>query len=237
MIKSLLKKIQNIFKIKKEVLFNFSKSEYIKCKFNPSYFVDTYIDRILFKDDQRLVIQGFLNNQYSVLKAPRASGKTLLIALFSIHQAIFNENYSINILGLSQHHDSYIRVLILDFLKPWANFYSTPSQKRIVFKNGSCIEFDNRPSADLILADEYAYMPQTRQVFIKNCLKYKSKKFIIASTPKPNDIEFVKIWDEPLFKQFELNYRLKISYDLIKMFNRETYTTEILGDFINSCTD
>jgi hypothetical protein len=169
----------NIFKQIKQVIvkifekpnpkftFNFSNSEYKKCKNNISYFIENYIRRtdtfiqndIKLRFDQKEAIKSF-QNQNVLLKSTRGSGKTMVLILFAICKAIFNPGTKIRYLSFSWSSCHMARISTLNLLKPWMEFVKIKNLE-IDFYNGSSITFTNKVSPgarfDHTLVDEYSY--------------------------------------------------------------------------------
>jgi len=185
----------NIFKQIKQVIvkifekpkpkftFNFSNSEYKKCKNNISYFIENYIRRtdtfiqndIKLRFDQKEAIESF-QNQNVLLKSTRGSGKTTVLILFAICKAIFNPGTKIRYLSFSWSSCYMAKILTLNFLKPWIEFVEIKDLE-INFYNGSSIKFTNRVSPgvrfDHTLADEYSYFDDDLKLDVLNIYNEK----------------------------------------------------------------
>jgi hypothetical protein len=84
--------------------------EYVKCKIDPVYFINTYVkyndllglcDFKLYPFQEKIVKQ-FHNNRYNLCVSSRQSGKTLIPLLYILHQLIFSEYSSILVITLNK---------------------------------------------------------------------------------------------------------------------------------------
>lgn len=86
------------------------QQEYIKCALDIYYFTEKYckvktedgsIDNITFEDRnyQKLMLDSFVKNRFTILMASRQVGKTISASIFMLHTILFNNDKNIMIVA------------------------------------------------------------------------------------------------------------------------------------------
>lgn len=192
--------------------------ELTKCRNSVVYFIENYV-KIISMDDGMILFKPFLyqcemldimeKNRFSIFLLPRQMGKTTIVAAFLLHQAIFNEKYTIAILAnkAEQSREIMSRLQIMYEELPWF------IQPGVVVWNKGDIELGNRSkvfcaattgssirgkSANLIYLDEFAHVENDLEFYESTYPVVTSgdkTKVIITSTPNGMNL-FYKIWSD-----------------------------------------
>jgi len=198
----------------------FELQEIMKCQSNPLYFLEAYckivhVDRGIIPfvpyEYQKQIFQKCIDNRYTIIKLPRQSGKTTVMAGFMAWQLVFNEDFKMACLAHKEMQAREIldRVkLIFENLPMWLQpGVVTWNRNNIVVDNGSNIEIGATSSGsirgkafNLVYLDEFAFIPPNLQEeFYTSVLPTissgKSSKIVITSTPKGFNL-FYKIWND-----------------------------------------
>lgn len=198
----------------------YEAQETIKCMRDPMYFLETYckivhVDYgiVPFKpyEYQRRIFKCAIENRYTIVKLPRQSGKTTIMAGFMAWQMIFNEDYKMACLAHkeSQAREILDRVkLIYENLPKWLQAgVHTWNRNSIQTDNGCTIEIGATSSGtirgkafNLVYLDEFAFIPsRLQEEFYTSVLPTissgKTTKIVITSTPKGFNL-FYKIWQD-----------------------------------------
>ena len=154
--------------------------EYVKCKDDPLYFVENYVQIIHVDkglvpfemyDYQKDMIQKFNDNRFVICKMPRQTGKSTTIIAFLLHYLLFNESVNIAMLankGATARELLSRLQLAYEHLPKWL-------QQGVVIWNKGNIEVENGSkvvaaatsssavrgsSFNIIFLDEFAHVPQ-----------------------------------------------------------------------------
>ncbi len=198
----------------------FEAQETLKCLRDPMYFLENYC-KIVHVDHgiipfrpyeyQRKIFRTAIDNRYTIVKLPRQSGKTTIMAGFMAWQVIFNQDYKMACLAHkeSQAREILDRVkLIYENLPKWLQSgVTTWNRNNIQVENGSSIEIGATSSGtirgkafNLVYLDEFAFIPaRLQEEFYTSVLPTissgKTTKIVITSTPKGFNL-FYKIWKD-----------------------------------------
>ncbi len=192
--------------------------EYIKCKDDPIYFIKNYV-KIVSLDDglvnfemwqfQERMIETFFSERWSINLLPRQMGKTITVAAFILHYAIFNSQKEIGILAnkgaTAREILSRVKRMIENlpfFLQPGVNEYNKGS---VEFGNGSSVMAAGTSndairgfSFNIVYLDEFAFVDNADEFFTSTypvISSGKTTKVIITSTPNGMNL-FYKLWTE-----------------------------------------
>ena len=198
----------------------YEAQENMKCMRDPMYFLENYckiihVDYgiIPFKpyEYQRKIFKTAMENRYTIVKLPRQSGKTTIMAGYMAWQILFNENFKMACLAHkeAQAREILDRVkLIYENLPKWMQAgILTWNRNNIETDNGCMIEIGATSSGtirgktfNLVYLDEFAFIPaRLQEEFYTSVLPTissgQSTKIVITSTPKGFNL-FYKIWQE-----------------------------------------
>ena len=194
--------------------------EYVKCKDDPLYFVENYVQIIHVDkglvpfemyDYQKDMIQKFNDNRFVICKMPRQTGKSTTIIAFLLHYLLFNESVNIAMLankGATARELLSRLQLAYEHLPKWL-------QQGVVIWNKGNIEVENGSkvvaaatsssavrgsSFNIIFLDEFAHVPQNiAESFFTSVYPTissgESTKVLIVSTPLGLNM-FYKMWVE-----------------------------------------
>lgn len=193
-------------------------AEYIKCKEDPIYFIKNYV-KIVSLDDglvhfdmwefQEKMIETFFENRWSINLLPRQMGKTITVAAFILHYAIFNSQKSVGILAnkgaTAREILSRVKRMIENlpfFLQPGVKEYNKGT---VEFGNGSSVMAAGTSndairgfSFNVVYLDEFAFVDNADEFFTSTypvISSGKDTKVIITSTPNGMNL-FYKLWTE-----------------------------------------
>lgn len=155
--------------------------EYNRCKDDPVYFAEKYInvkrygshEKSSLTQDQKAVLKGYPVKSRWL----RQSGKTTVLLIKALHKALFFDNSSIIFYGIRHDMTKYIQNKLQDIYaelreESYKHDLSLPTattmnRNFVKFSNGSTIRFasmsDYNPdthrgkSYDLVIFDEYGY--------------------------------------------------------------------------------
>jgi hypothetical protein len=192
--------------------------EYIRCRDDPIYFIEKYV-KIISLDEglvtfemwpyQEKMIRNFAENRFSISLLPRQMGKTITVAAFLLHTAIFQGHKAIGILAnkgaTAREILSRIKRMIEGlpfFLQPGVVEYNKGS---VEFGNGSSIMAAGTSndairgfSFNVIYLDEFAFVENADEFFTSTypvISSGKKSKVLITSTPNGMNL-FYKLWTE-----------------------------------------
>lgn len=194
--------------------------ESMRCMRDPMYFLENYC-KIVHVDHgiipfrpyeyQKRIFKTAIDNRYTIVKLPRQSGKTTIMAGFMAWQLLFNEDYKMACLAHKEMQAREIldRVkLIYENLPKWLQSgVVTWNRSTIQMENGCIIEIGATSSGtirgkafNLVYLDEFAFIPpRLQEEFYTSVLPTISSgistKIVITSTPKGFNL-FYKIWQE-----------------------------------------
>lgn len=192
--------------------------EYVRCSEDPIYFIEKYV-KIVSLDHglvtfsmweyQEKMIRNFFENRFSICLLPRQMGKTITVAAFLLHTAIFNPQKAIGILAnkgaTAREILSRIKRMIEGlpfFLQPGVVEYNKSS---VEFGNGSTIMAAGTSndairgfSFNVIYLDEFAFVDNADEFFTSTypvISSGKTTKVLITSTPNGMNL-YYKLWTE-----------------------------------------
>lgn len=209
--------------------------EYVKCKNDPLYFMNRYcyivsLDQgsVLFKTHpyQDRLVESIHNNRFVLGKIGRQMGKTITIACYLIHYAMFNDNKEICILAnkASAAREVLSRVqFAYEYLPSWLQQgIKTWNKGNVELENGSKIytgattaSGPRGKSISLLYIDEAAIIENgVADAFFASTYPTissgKESKIIMTSTPLGFN-HFWKFWNESengrnAFKRVDAHY-------------------------------
>lgn len=192
--------------------------EYVKCRNDPIYFCRKYVkiidlDRGLVNFDmwdfQEKMIKTFSENRFVINLLPRQMGKTITVAAFLLHYAIFNKHKSIGILAnkaaTSREILSRIQRMLENlpfFLQPGVVEYN---KGNVEFGNGSILmaaatssDSIRGYSFNVVYLDEFAFVENADTFYTSTYPVISSgetTKVLITSTPNGMNL-FYKLWED-----------------------------------------
>lgn len=195
-------------------------AEYVKCKFDPIYFIKTYVkivhvDRGLISFElypfQERLIRTFHENRLIISMQPRQYGKTQTTAAFLLHHIIFNDNKLVAILA---NKALIAREILARVQLAYENLPKWLQQGILTWNKGS-IELENGSkiiaastsatairglSVSLLYLDEFAFVENnSAEEFFTSVYPTissgKKTKIIMSSTPNGFN-HFYKFWNE-----------------------------------------
>lgn len=194
--------------------------EYAKCAEDPFYFIDNYykivhVDHglIPFKPYpyQREIAEKSHLNRFHIVKLPRQSGKTTIVAALILWYVLFHQTYNVLILAHKQSQSHEILSRIKTAYENLPQFLQQPIKSwntgDIELGNGSAITAEATAgsagrggSYNLVYLDEFAFVPANLQEeFFASVYPVISSgqttKVLITSTPKGMEM-FFKIWTD-----------------------------------------
>lgn len=193
-------------------------AEYIKCRNDPIYFCREYVkiidlDKGLVNFDmwefQERMIKSFTENRFVINLLPRQMGKTITVAAFLLHYAIFNKHKSIGILAnkaaTSREILSRIQRMVENlpfFLQPGVVEYN---KGNVEFGNGSTLmaaatssDSIRGFSFNVVYLDEFAFVENADTFYTSTYPVISSgenTKVLITSTPNGMNL-FYKLWED-----------------------------------------
>lgn len=195
-------------------------SEYIKCKEDPIYFIETYCKVVsldhgivpfkLYPYQKRFIL-SIHNNRKVISKQARQSGKTQCVAAYLLHYTIFNDNKTVAVLAnkgaaareiLARYKNMY--ELIPPFLQQgvltWNKGDIELENKSVIFTSATSSDGIRGKSCNVIYLDEFAIVPNTvADEFMTSTYPTISSgdttKVIITSTPLGYN-HFWKYWND-----------------------------------------
>jgi hypothetical protein len=202
---------------------------------DPVYFIDTHVKIPLWisesvdpfnpfklRDPQKRIINEFHTHKLNICCAPRQFGKTMCLAAYALHYAIFNSNVAIGVLSFNYWSAKDIISLIEKMhtnLPTYLQHNIVESTKdTIVFENGSSITISVNlgNSFDLLIYDEFAYAPTEKaDWFVDVMLPIQLAgmcKCIIMSTPSGTKHKFYKLYSDAINGSNNFN-PIKINWD------------------------
>lgn len=193
-------------------------AEYIKCRNDPVYFCRKYVKIIDLNrglvnfemwDFQERMVQTFQENRFVINLLPRQMGKTITVAAFLLHYAIFNKHKSIGILAnkaaTSREILSRIQRMLENlpfFLQPGVVEYN---KGNVEFGNGSTLmaaatssDSIRGFSFNVVYLDEFAFVENADTFYTSTYPVISSgddTKVLITSTPNGMNL-FYKLWED-----------------------------------------
>lgn len=168
-------------------------SEYLKCKNDPIYFIETYCRDYTMADKppiklyekQKQVINTILTKHRVIYMGSRQVGKTIVIILFICWLLLFFPNYTVAVLSRKQEHTNMLIAEVRDCLEsilpPFNIDFSRSDQ--VVKKIASMLQLANKSQilaitvpkenpeeagrgirAGFIFIDEAAHIPQLKKI-------------------------------------------------------------------------
>jgi len=211
-------------------------AEYIKCSADPIYFIKTYVKIVTIDEGivpfelwpyQEEMINTIESGRFTIIKAPRQSGKTQGIAGFLLHYSLFNDNKLIAILAnkASQAREILDRIKkAFELLPGWLQQgVVTWNKGDIEYENGSRIVADSTSSTGgrgkavaLLYLDEFCFVHKNIQDdFFKSTYptitSAKTSRLVITSTPNGFDL-FYKLWTESIANKNSFK-RVQVEWD------------------------
>ena len=194
--------------------------EYIKCKDDPVYFAQNYVQIVTLDhglqpfrtyDFQEKLITRFHENRFNICKMPRQTGKSTTVVSYLLHYAIFNDSVNIGILA---NKASTARELLARLATAYENLPKWIQQGVVVWNKGN-IELENGSkilaastsasavrgmSFNIIFLDEFAFVPNhIAESFFASVYPTITSgtktKVIIISTPQGMN-HFYKMWQD-----------------------------------------
>lgn len=192
--------------------------EYIICRNDPEYFIRKYIKivslddgLVLFemRDYQANMVKTFDENRFAICLLPRQMGKTITVAAYLLHYAIFNSVKSIGILAnkgaTAREILSRLQRMIENlpfFLQPGVVEFNKGS---VEFGNGSKVLAESTSndairgySFNIVYLDEFAFVENAEDFYTSTypvISSGKKTKVIVTSTPNGMNL-FYKMWIE-----------------------------------------
>lgn len=196
-----------------------------RCREDVVYFAAKYckivsLDRGLVNfemyDYQKEIIQIMDDNRFSIFLLARQSGKSITVAAYLLHQAIFNPNWSIAVLANKgdQAREIIGRIKLMYEELPWF------IQVGVITWNEGSIKLGNRTkifsantkgssvrgkSINLMYLDEFAFVEDDVKFYTSvypTVTSGTTTKVIITSTPNGMNL-FYKLWTDAKFKRNE----------------------------------
>jgi hypothetical protein len=206
---------------------------------DPVYFIDTHVktpllisptdlrrcesvDPFKLRDPQKRIINEFHTHNLNICCAPRRFGKTMLLAAYALHYAIFNSNVAIGVLSYNYQGATDIIWLIKKMhtnLPTYLQHNIVESTKdTIVFESGSSITIsvDHGNSFDLLIYDDFAHArTEKADWFVDVMLPIQLAgmgKCIIMSTPSGTKHKFYKLYSDAINGSNNFN-PIKVTWD------------------------
>lgn len=209
-------------------------NEYLKCMQDPVYFARNYakvisLDKGIVPFDlwpyQEKMFKHFEDNRFSIVLAPRQSGKSISSCIYLLWYALFHPEKTIAILA---NKGSTAREMISRITLALENlpFFLQPGCRAL---NKGSIEFSNNSrliaaattgssirglSISLLFLDEFAFVQDAGTFYTSTypvITSGKTSRVIISSTPKGIGNMFHKLWEGAVqgtneFKPFRVNW-------------------------------
>jgi hypothetical protein len=209
-------------------------AEYIKCSQDPHYFIENYtkvinLDEglVLFKlrGYQKKMISHFTDNRFSIVLAPRQSGKSVTSVAWLLWYILFHSEKSVGILAnkgaIAREMLSRLTRMLENvpfFLQPGCRVLNKGS---ITFSNNSSIVAASTSSSSIrglalnvIMLDEFAFVKDANTFYTSTypvISSGKDTKVIITSTPNGVGNIFYRLWEGAVqgtneFKPFKIHW-------------------------------
>lgn len=209
-------------------------SEYLKCMKDPVYFARNYakvisLDRGIVSFDlwpyQEKMFRHFEDNRFSIVLAPRQSGKSISSCIYLLWYALFHPEKTIAILA---NKGSTAREMVSRITLALENlpFFLQPGCRAL---NKGSIEFSNNSkilaaattgssirglSISLLFLDEFAFVSDAATFYTSTypvITSGKTSRVVISSTPKGIGNMFHKLWEGAVqgtndFKPFRVSW-------------------------------
>lgn len=202
-------------------LTDYNYNEYLKCKENYLYFL-SHLGITLY-EQQKDYLNTVHNDRFTILLAPRLSGKDYTTLPYLLWYALFHYDKRIVILGhsweeskvLLERIDIMIEKFTINYSEKFISLFPTfptksinPCNGRIELSNGSKIIISNGSSSkgdnidiDILYLSEFAFLNKAKNIFDNHyplISKKRSPKIIIASSIPSEHTEFSKQWKSSL---------------------------------------
>ena len=194
--------------------------EYIKCKTDPIYFIETYVkivtlDHGLVKmklfDYQKKMILSFWKNKKSICLTARQAGKSTVVAAFFVWYTLFNPE---KVCAILANKAVVAREILSRYQKAYENIPKFLQQGVVTFNKGT-VELENGSkimaastsssairgfTISVLYLDEYAFVhPNVAEEFFTSVWPTlssgKDSKIIVTSTPNGFN-HYYKMWIE-----------------------------------------
>lgn len=209
--------------------------EYIKCRNDPIYFMNTYCYIVsldagstLFKTHpyQERLVDAIHNNRFVLGKIGRQLGKTITVACYLIHFAIFNDNKEIcilankasaarEVLSRVQFAYEYLPIWLQQGIKTWNKGNLELENGSKIYTGATTASGPRGKSISLLYIDEAAIIENgVADAFFASTYPTissgKDSKIIMTSTPLGFN-HFWKFWNDSetgknAFKRVEAHY-------------------------------
>lgn len=213
----------------------YEQSEYLKCMKDPVYFAKKYakiisLDKGLCDFDlwdyQVRMYKHFGQNRFSIVLAPRQSGKSQSVVIYLLWYAIFQPDKSVAVLA---NKGATAREMLARITLALENlpFFLQPGCRAL---NKGSILFDNNSkifaaatsggsirgqSISLLYLDEFAHVQNAEEFYTSTypvVTSGKTTQVIITSTPKGIGNMFHQIWERAVqgvneYKPFAVSWR------------------------------
>ena len=178
-----------INRIKKLIIKIIYRKEIKKCKENPVYFINKYLD-IELKPHQEKIINTVKVNNKIIVKAPRQSGKTTTIINSVVHDLVFGKRITVGLKTLKTIQDRELLKSIANKLENLPakfniDFIAKPND-RLILDNGNCLVLREN-FVDYLYLDEFAFFP-LKNIYSSYYQYLMNQKTIIISTKNPGSI-------------------------------------------------
>lgn len=194
-------------------------AEFIKCRLDVHYFINTYIKTISIDDgivplklyDYQLdLVQSFVDHRFNIALQARQSGKTTTVAAFILWYAIFHSSKNVAVLANKAMQAQEIVSRITTMLDWLPNFLKPGmlalNKRNLKFENGSNIFSAATSSASirgqavsLLYIDEAAFIPNDIEFYestYPTITSGKNSRVIMSSTPKGARGLFYKLYTD-----------------------------------------
>jgi hypothetical protein len=193
-------------------------AEFIKCKLDPVYFVETYVRFITLDDGfvniklhdfQKEVIDSYLHNRRTAVLTSRQVGKTTIATGIILHYILFNRSVKVGILANKQ--DSAIEVmeriqLAYEALPLWLQQgVVTYNKKKLALENKSQViaaatsaSSIRGKAVNFLYIDEAAHVENWDEFYASTypvITSGKDTKIMLTTTPLGMN-HFYKIWED-----------------------------------------
>jgi len=243
-------------------------SEYLKCMQDPVYFARNYakvisLDKGIVPFDlwpyQDKMFRHFESNRFSIVLAPRQSGKSISSCIYLLWYALFHPEKTIAILA---NKGSTAREMVSRITLALENlpFFLQPGCRAL---NKGSIEFSNNSkilaaattgssirglSISLLFLDEFAFVSDAATFYTSTypvITSGKTSRVVISSTPKGIGNMFHKLWEGAVqgtndFKPFRVNWwdvpgrDEKWKEETIRNTSELQFTQEFLCQFLGT---
>lgn len=196
-------------------------AELVKCKQDPIYFAKTYfyinnLDEgrqcIKLYPKQEEALQLVWKNRWSLICASRQIGKSTIMTIIALWQALFKDDQNIYI--VANKESTAIEIfkkikLAYEELPNWLKSGTVKfNEKTLTMANGSSVQVSTTTgtalrgvSINMLILDEFAFVENDREFFLSvlpTVSSSKTAKVMIASTPNGTDNVFSELYHKAL---------------------------------------